>query len=240
MVENIQTPHVIASKNDISDTVLMPGDPLRAKFIADNYLSDVKCINSIRNMMAFSGKYNGKFVSIIPSGMGMPSMGIYSYELFNFFGVSNIVRIGSAGALSDKLQLMDLVIALGTCYNSNFAAQFGLNGVFSPICSYFLLKNALETAESLNLKVNIGNVLSSDVFYNDDNSSLIKWKNMGVMAVEMEAAALYMNAAKFNKNALCICTISDLIFADKACLPQERQNSFIDMIILALSLASKL
>ena len=239
-MSNIPTPHISSKISDIADTVLMPGDPLRAKFIADNYLLDYKCINNIRNMLGYTGKYKGKSISIIPSGMGMPSMGIYSFELFNFYNVSNIIRIGSAGALSDDLKIKDIVVALGACYDSNYSHQFNLNGTFAPVCSYYLLKKVTEIAKDIEIKINVGNILSSDVFYNENKLELSKWKDMGIMAVEMETAALYMNAAKAHKNALCICTISDNVFSSESCSAYERQTSFTSMMELALILASSL
>ena len=189
----LPTPHIEANLGEIEKTVIMPGDPLRAKFIADNFLENVKCFNTVRNILGFTGTYNGKAVSVMASGMGMPSMGIYSYELFNFYNVENIIRIGTAGALHDGIKLMDLVLASGACTDSNYAQQFGLNGSFAPIASFSLLQKAFQIASENKLNVKVGNVLSTDVFYHDNQQAMLSWKKMGVLAVEMEAAALYLS-----------------------------------------------
>ena len=234
----LPTPHIEANLGEIEKTVIMPGDPLRAKFIADNFLENVKCFNTVRNILGFTGTYNGKAVSVMASGMGMPSMGIYSYELFNFYNVENIIRIGTAGALHDDIKLMDLVLAAGACTDSNYAQQFSLNGSFAPIASFSLLQKAFQIASENKLNVKVGNVLSTDVFYHDNQQAMLLWKKMGVLAVEMEAAALYMNAARSHKNALCLLTISDLILKDNESLTaKERQESLGQMIKLSLELA---
>ena len=234
----LPTPHIEANLGEIEKTVIMPGDPLRAKFIADNFLENVKCFNTVRNILGFTGTYNGKAVSVMASGMGMPSMSIYSYELFNFYNVENIIRIGTAGALHDGIKLMDLVLASGACTDSNYAQQFGLNGSFAPIASFNLLQKAFQIASENKLNVKVGNVLSTDVFYHDNQQAMLSWKKMGVLAVEMEAAALYMNAARSHKNALCLLTISDHIFKDNESLTaKERQESLGQMIKLSLELA---
>ena len=234
----LPTPHIEANLGEIEKTVIMPGDPLRAKFIADNFLENVKCFNTVRNILGFTGTYNGKAVSVMASGMGMPSMGIYSYELFNFYNVENIIRIGTAGALHDGIKLMDLVLASGACTDSNYAQQFGLNGSFAPIASFNLLQKAFQIASENKLNVKVGNVLSTDVFYHANQQAMLSWKKMGVLAVEMEAAALYMNAARSRKNALCLLTISDLILKDNESLTaKERQESLVQMIKLSLELA---
>lgn len=234
----LPTPHIEAKLGEIEKTVIMPGDPLRAKFIADNFLENVKCFNTVRNILGFTGTYNGKAVSVMASGMGMPSMGIYSYELFNFYNVENIIRIGTAGALHDDIKLMDLVLAAGACTDSNYAQQFGLNGSFAPIASFSLLQKAFQIASENKLNIKVGNVLSTDVFYHDNQQAMLSWKKMGVLAVEMEAAALYMNAARSHKNALCLLTISDHIFKDNESLTsKERQESLGQMIKLSLELA---
>lgn len=234
----LPTPHIEANLGEIEKTVIMPGDPLRAKFIADNFLENVKCFNAVRNVLGFTGTYNGKAVSVMASGMGMPSMGIYSYEFFNFYNVENIIRIGTAGALHDDIKLMDLVLAAGACTDSNYAQQFGLNGSFAPIASFNLLQKAFQIASENKLNVKVGNVLSTDVFYHDNQQAMLSWKKMGVLAVEMEAAALYMNAARSHKNALCLLTISDLILKDNESLTaKERQESLVQMIKLSLELA---
>lgn len=233
------TPHINATPNDFAKTVLMPGDPLRAKFIAENFLENPRLVNSVRGINGYTGTYKGVPVSVMASGMGMPSMAIYSYELFNFFDVENIIRIGSAGSINNDIKLRDIVIGMGACTNSNYAAQYGLNGTFAPICSYNLLKTCTDTANELGFEVKVGNLYSSDTFY-DDSASTADWGKMGVMAVEMEAAALYMNAARAHKNALAICTISDHILTGEATTAEERQNTFTQMMELALETAIKL
>ena len=236
-MNNTPTPHNSAVKGEIAKTVLMPGDPLRAKFVAENFLTDVKQFNSVRNMFGYTGKYNGKEVSVMGSGMGMPSIGIYSYELFNFYDVENIIRIGTTGAIHDDLDLGDLVIAQGSCTDSNFAKHFNLPGTFAPIASFKLLRGAVGAAEKLGVKYMVGNVLSSDVFYNETFDSFIQWKKMGVLCAEMESAALYMNAAQAGKNALCVLTVSDCPMKGTATTAEERQTAFTNMMKVALSLA---
>ncbi|MEE1053841.1 MAG: purine-nucleoside phosphorylase [Acutalibacteraceae bacterium] len=239
-MKNYPTPHIDAAPEDFAKTVLMPGDPLRSKFIAENFLTNARLVNSVRGINGYTGEYNGVSVSVMASGMGMPSMGIYSYELYNFFGVENIIRIGSAGSINHNIKVRDIVLGMGVSTNSNYALQYGLQGTFAPICSYDLLKKCTETAEDLGLKVKVGNLLSSDTFYNDTPDASAKWGKMGVMAVEMESAALYMNAARADKNALTICTISDHILTGESTTAKERQNSFTDMMKLALETAVKL
>ncbi|QEY33786.1 purine-nucleoside phosphorylase [Caproiciproducens galactitolivorans] len=234
---NIPTPHNAAKEGEIAKTVLMPGDPLRAKFIADTFLTDVSCFNTVRNMLGFTGTYQGKRVSVMGGGMGMPSVGIYTYELFHFYDVDNIIRIGSAGGIADNVQVRDIVIGMGACTDSNYASQYCLPGTFAPIASYGLLSRAVKEAERLKYPVKVGNILSSDVFYGDDGDALAKWKKMGVLAVEMEAAALYMNAARAGKNALCMLTISDCPFTGESLSAEDRQTSFTQMMEIALSLA---
>jgi purine-nucleoside phosphorylase len=234
-MSNIPTPHITANKGDFAKTVLMPGDPLRAKFIAENYLDDAVLINAVRGINGYTGLYNGKRVSVMASGMGMPSMGIYSYELYNFYDVDNIIRIGSAGAISADLKLRDIVIALSASTNSNYAAQYRLPGSYAPTASFELAEKAINAAKEMGLSPVVGNILSSDTFY-DDANSLKDWQKMGVLAVEMEAAALYMNAARSGKHALAICTISDCPFTGEATSAEERQNSFTEMMNLALAL----
>lgn len=233
----MSTPHNTANKGDIAKTVLMPGDPLRAKFIAETYLENVKCFNQVRNMFGYTGTYKGKEISVMGGGMGMPSVGIYTYELFNFYDVDNIIRIGSAGALADELQLKDLVIAMAASTDSNYPAQYNLPGTIAPTASFGLFRKAVDVAESKGIKYMAGNVLSSDVFYNDDNTVNDKWKKMGVLCCEMEAAALYLNAARAGKNALCMLTISDKIGCEEKLSTEERQTSFHQMMEVALELA---
>ncbi len=233
---SIPTPHIAAKEGDFARTVLMPGDPLRAKFVADNYLEDAVLVNSVRGINGYTGKYKGKSVSVMASGMGMPSIGIYSYELFQFYNVDNIIRIGTAGSLQDDLKVREVAFAIGACTNSNYAAQFELPGTFAPIASYELLKKAIEVTERMGISYKTGNFLSTDTFY-DDSKGTMKWAGMGVLCVEMEAAALYMNAARAGKNALAICTISDSLVTGEATTAEERQNSFHNMMKIALEIA---
>jgi len=235
-MSKVPTAHNAATEGQIAKTVLMPGDPLRAKYIAENYLENVTCFNTVRNMLGFTGSYKGKPVSVMGHGMGIPSIGIYTYELFNFYDVDNIIRIGSAGALSDDLDLKDLVIAMGACTDSNYAKQYQLPGTYAPIASYPLMQKAIEEAQKRGIKIAVGNVLSSDMFYNANKSANDAWKSMGVLCIEMEAAALYMNAAKAGKNALCILSISDHIYKGTELSAQERQLGFKNMIEVALGI----
>lgn len=232
----MSTPHNEADKGEIAKTVLMPGDPLRAKYIADHYLEGARCFNTVRNMLGYTGTYHGKEVSVMGGGMGMPSVGIYSYELYHFYDVESIIRIGSAGALQDELNARDIVIGMGACTNSDYASQYRLPGTYAPIADYGLLKKAVDVAEEKGIPVKVGNILSSDIFYNDDDSVNEKWRRMGVLAVEMEAAALYMNAARAGKKALCILTISDHLFKEQSLDARERETSFTQMMEIALEL----
>ena len=240
------TPHINASPEDFAKTVLMPGDPLRAKFIAENFLENARLVNNVRGVQGYTGLYKGVPVSVMASGMGMPSIGIYSHELFSIFGVENIIRVGSAGALQKDIKVRDIVLGMGACTDSSYASTFRLGGTFAPIASYKLLKACAEQAERLNLRFHVGNLISSDVFYGDfegvsaEDTSSAKWGKMGVMAVEMEAAALYMNASRLGKNALAICTISDHVLTGEATDAEQRQSSFTEMMILALETAIRL
>ena len=234
---NTPTPHIEAREGDFAKTVLMPGDPLRAKFIAETYLENVKCVNQVRGMLAFTGTYKGKEISVMGSGMGMPSIGIYSYELFNFYGVDNIIRIGSAGAIQDDIKLMDVVIGMGASMVSDYVAQFGCPGHLAPLADYHLLSTAVESAKDLGTEVKVGNILSEDAFYNDRPNSKDAFKKMGVLAVEMESGALYLNAARAGKHALCILTISDHIYRPEELTSEERQLGFGKMIEIALETA---
>ena len=231
------TPHNGAVIGDIAKTVLMPGDPLRAKYIAETYLEDVTCFNTVRNMFGYTGTYKGKRVSVMGGGMGIPSIGIYSYELYNFYGVESIIRVGSAGGLSSGIKARDIVIAQGACTNSNYAEQYKLPGTFAPIADFGLVKKAVAAAETKSVKTVVGNVLSSDTFYSADSESNDKWRDMGVLCIEMEAAGLYMNAAKAGKKALAILTISDHIYTGECLSAEERQNTFNDMMEIALEIA---
>lgn len=244
-MKNYPTPHIKAVPGDFAKTVLMPGDPLRSEFIAKNFLTDAKLVNDVRGVHGYTGTYKGTPVSVMASGMGIPSIGIYSHELYNVFGVENIIRVGSAGAINTDVHVRDIVIAQGACTNSAFASQFRLNGTFAPISSYELLRCAADTAEEMKLNYHVGNILSSDTFYNDDEgipdsmTSTLPWAKMGVLAVEMEAAGLYMTAARYGKRALAICTVSDHIVTGEATTSDERQTSFTDMMTLALEVAVK-
>ena len=234
------TPHIKATPADFAKTVLMPGDPLRAKFVAENFLTDARLVNNVRGIQGYTGTYKGAPVSVMASGMGMPSIGIYSYELYNFFGVENIIRIGSAGGLADDIKLRDIIIGMGACTNSSYQAQYNLNGSFSPIASYDLLRRAVTECEAIGVRYKVGNLLSSDVFYHADPHFNEGWYRMGVLGVEMEAAALYMNAAAAGKKALAICTVSDHILRGEALDADERQNTFTDMMTVALNVAASL
>ncbi|MBP3468527.1 MAG: purine-nucleoside phosphorylase [Lachnospiraceae bacterium] len=231
------TPHINATPEDFAKTVLMPGDPLRSKFIAENFLTDAKLINNVRGIQGYTGTYQGKRISVMASGMGMPSIGIYSYELYNFFGVENIMRIGSAGSLNMDVKVRDIVMAMGASTNSNYARQFQIPGTYAPIASYRMLKQAIVEAEKIGASYHVGNVLSSDTFYDDQADANEYWKKMGILCIEMETAALYMNAARAGKNALGIFTISDHILTGEALSAEERQNSFTQMMEVALNTA---
>ena len=230
----IPTPHNTAKKGDIAKKVLMPGDPLRAKYIAETYLENPVCFNTVRNMFGYTGTYKGEQVSVMGGGMGMPSMAIYSYELFKFYDVADIIRIGSAGTISDKADLRDIVIAMGTCTDSDYAKQYRLPGTYAPIADFGLLLKAYKQAEDMKLKVQVGNVVSTDVFYNDNPDYNRAWANMNVLAVEMESAALYMNAARLSKRALAMFTVSDNLMNGQALSAKERQEGFDNMIELSL------
>jgi purine-nucleoside phosphorylase len=230
------TPHNNAKKGDIAKTVLMPGDPLRAKFIAETYLENPVCYNEVRGMLGFTGTYKGVSVSVQGSGMGMPSMGIYSHELYNEYDVENIIRIGTAGSIADKINLREVIIGVSASTNSNYAAQYRLPGTYAPTASWKLIAEAVKAAEAKGCIYHAGNILSSDTFY-DDANSLAEWNKMGVLAIEMESAALYMNAARAGKNALCILTVSDCPLKGLSTTAEERQTSFLDMMEIALETA---
>ena len=233
------TPHNSAKKGDFAKTVLMPGDPLRAKFIAETFLDEPRLVNNVRGVQGYTGAYKGVPVSVMASGMGMPSIGIYSYELFTQYDVESIIRVGSAGAIQKELRLGSIVAGMGACTNSNYAAQYGLGGTFAPIADFELLSAAVQSAKELGLTMPVGNLYSSDTFYDASGSSL-KWAELGVLAIEMEAAALYCNAAYTKKRALSICSISDNIVTGEELSPEERQTGFGNMIRLALETAVKM
>ena len=232
----MSTPHNNAKKGDIANTVLMPGDPLRAKFIAENYLESPVCYNEVRGMLGYTGTYKGVPVSVQGSGMGMPSIGIYSWELFNEYGVENIIRVGTAGAVADNVELRDVIISMSASTNSNYASQYRLPGTYAPTASWELLSAAVKAAEAKGSRFHVGNVISSDTFY-DDANSLADWLKMGVLGIEMETAALYMNAARAGKNALGIFTVSDCPLKGLSTSAEERQTSFRDMMEIALETA---
>ncbi len=233
---NTPTPHIGAQQGEIAEKVIMAGDPLRAKFMAERFLENPVQYNSIRGMLGYTGTYKGKRISVQGHGMGMPSIGIYSYELYNFYGVKSIIRTGSAGAYHPDLQLGDVMIAIGACTDSNYAAQYNLPGTFSPTADFDLARAAVEKAEQMGIRYRVGNILSSDVFYGDDAERWMQWQKMGVMGVEMEAAALYMNASRSGNKALCICTVSDSLVSGEACSAEQRQTSFTNMMEIAFDI----
>lgn len=235
MENKTPTPHIEAKFGEIAETVIMAGDPLRAKLMAERFLENPVQYNNVRGMLGFTGTYKGKRVSVQGHGMGIPSIGIYTYELYNFYGVKTIIRVGSAGAMHPDLHIGDLVIAMGACTNSNYAAQYRLPGTFAPIADFDLTRKAVEAAEEFGFRYKVGNVYSSDIFY-DEYSSLADWQKMGVLAVEMEAPALYMNAARSGNRALCICTISDSLVTGEATTAEQRQTGFTNMMEVAFSL----
>ncbi len=235
----MSTPHNSANPGDFAKTVLMPGDPLRAKFIADTFLEDARLVNNVRGIHGYTGTYRGAPVSVMASGMGMPSIGIYSYELFSQYDVENIIRIGSAGAISPKLKVRDVVAAQGACTNSNFFHQYGLPGLIAPIADFTLLETAVGVARELGVEMPVGNLLSSDTFYDASNTTL-KWGEMGVLAVEMEAAALYWTAMKLGRRALAICSISDHLVTGEDLPADQRQTTFTTMMRIALETAVKM
>lgn len=230
------TAHNSAVPGDFAKTVLMPGDPLRAKFIAETFLTDARLVNNVRGIQGYTGTYKGKRVSVMASGMGMPSIGIYSYELFNYYGVENIIRIGSAGMISQSLKVRDIVAGMSAYTNSSFPKQFGFEGNYAPCCSYELLEKAVAAGRSRGVELRVGAIYSSDCFY-DESAPLGKLQNLGVLAVEMEAAALYLNAARAGKKALALCTISDNPFTGEGLTAAERQNTFTQMMEIALEIA---
>ena len=235
MENKTPTPHIEAKFGEIAETVIMAGDPLRAKLMAERFLENPVQYNNVRGMLGFTGTYKGKRVSVQGHGMGIPSIGIYTYELYNFYGVKTIIRVGSAGAMHPDLHIGDLVIAMGACTNSNYAAQYRLPGTFAPIADFDLTRRAVESAEKFGFRYKVGNVYSSDIFY-DEYSGLADWQKMGVLAVEMEAPALYMNAARSGNRALCICTISDSLVTGEATTAEQRQTGFTNMMEVAFSL----
>lgn len=233
--ENCPTPHIGAQYGEIAKTVIMAGDPLRAKLMAERYLENPKLVNNVRGMLGFTGMYKGKEISVMGHGMGIPSIAIYTYELFNFYDVDTIIRVGSCGSRQMYVNLGDLVIAQGACTDSNYAAQYNLSGTYAPIADFDLCRRAVDACEQFGYTYHVGNVFSADIFYCEDERKN-NWTKMGVLADEMEAPALYMNAARARKHALCICTVSDHILTGEATTAEERQNTFTKMMDVAFAL----
>lgn len=231
------TPHIAATPEDFGKTVLMPGDPMRSEFIAKNFLENARMVNNVRGVAGYTGEYKGKKVSVMASGMGVPSMGIYSHELFNYFDVESIIRVGTAGAIQEKLHVRDVILAMGASTTSSFVSQFDLPGTFCATADFGLLKKAEEISQKIGMNTHVGTVLTADTFYDDDPEIYKKWKKMGVLAIEMETAALYTNAARFGKKALTVCTVSDHIVNKEYLSAEERRSSFTDMIEIALETA---
>lgn len=231
----VPTPHIGARHGEIAPTVIMAGDPLRAQFMAENFLENPVQFNNVRGMLGFTGTYNGKRVSVMGHGMGIPSIGIYTYELFNFYGVKTIIRVGSAGAYSKDLHIGDLILAQGACTDSNYGRQYNLAGTFAPIGDFDLIRRAADECEKRGIRYKVGNVLSTDIFYSD-TPTVDGWLKMGVLGVEMEASALYMNAARSGNRALVICTVSDHVITGEETTSEERRTAFTDMMEVALSL----
>lgn len=233
----IPTPHIEAKEGEFAKTVLMPGDPLRAQFIAENFLENAVLVNDVRGIKGYTGYYKGKRVSVMASGMGQPSIGIYSYELFNFYGVESIIRVGTCGGYDKDLHVRDLIVAMAACTDGKYVEQYGLNGTFSPIADYSLLEKAVALCRERGGRFKVGNILSSDIFYAENDRSA-DWAKMGVLGVEMESAALYCNALRAGKKALCICTVSDsYVHKEEKTTAKEREKTLIDMIEIALEIA---
>ncbi len=240
MENKFHTPHINACPEDFAKTVLMPGDPLRSKFIAENFFENARLVNNVRGVQGYTGTYKGERVSVMASGMGMPSIAIYSYELFSFFGVENIIRVGSVGGMAENVKIRDIIFGMGASTTTSFAVQYGLEGVFAPLADYKLLSTAIAEADRIGASYHVGNLLSSDIFYNANPDANTKWTKMGVLGVEMEAAALYMNAAHLGKRALAICTVSDHLATGESLDAEARQNSFTEMMEIALNTAIKM
>lgn len=237
MITTKETPHIKPNGVEIAETILLPGDPLRAKFIAETFLEDYKCFNEVRGMLGYTGTYKGKKISVMGTGMGPASMGIYSWELINVFGVKNLIRIGTCGAMQENIDLYDVILGMGAATDSNYGHQFNLPGQYPLTASYELLEKAKKTADSKGQKVHIGNILSSEIFYHADPTANKKWRDVGILAVEMESVALYWNAIKAGVNALCILTVSDHLITGAQTTPEERQTAFTNMMEIALDLA---
>ena len=233
---SVPTPHITAKEGDFARTVLMPGDPLRSRFIAETYLDNPVLVNNTRGVQGYTGTYKGKRVSVMASGMGIPSIGIYSYELFSFYCVENIIRVATAGGIADTVHIRDVVFGMSAYTNSNFGRQYGFDGNVAPCCSFKLLDAAVRAARGMGIEPNVGAIYSSDIFYDESGSAKVM-KKLGVLATEMEAAGLYLNAARLGKNALAICTISDHLFTGESLSAEERQTTFTQMMEIALEIA---
>ena len=231
-----RTPHIDPKGEQIAETILLPGDPLRAKFIAETYLENRRCFNEVRGMYGFTGTHRGRKVSVMGTGMGIPSISLYSYELIHFFDVKNLIRVGSCGSIQEDVDLYDVVIAQGASTDSNYVSQFDVPGTYAPLSSYRLLEQAKRIADEHGQRNHVGNVLSSDIFYNADPDALGRWAKMGILAVEMESAGLFANAAAAGVDALGIFTVSDNILAGTHTTPEERETAFTKMIEIALEL----
>lgn len=232
----MSTPHNAAESGDIAKTVLMPGDPLRAKFIAERYLDDARCFSDVRNMLGFTGTYHGVPISVMGSGMGIPSISIYAYELYNFYGVDTIMRIGTAGGIAPEVKLRDIVLGQAACTDSSIVQRYGIRGTFAPIADFGLLRHAARVADGMDVRYHVGNLLSTDAFYNGPGHN-DSWAKMGVLAVEMEAAGLYLVAAQAHKRALGIMTVSDLVRTGEGISARERETSCMQMAEVALAVA---
>lgn len=237
MITTKETPHIKPNGVEIAETILLPGDPLRAKFIAETFLEDYKCFNEVRGMLGYTGTYKGKKISVMGTGMGPASMGIYSWELINVFGVKNLIRIGTCGAMQENIELYDVILGMGAATDSNYGHQFNLPGQFSLTASFDLLEKAKKIADDKGQKVHVGNILSSEIFYNADPTSNKKWRDVGILGVEMESVALYWNAVQAGVNALCILTVSDHLITGAKTTPEERQTAFTKMMEIALEMA---
>lgn len=237
MITTKETPHIKPNGVEIAETILLPGDPLRAKFIAETFLEDYKCFNEVRGMLGYTGTYKGKKISVMGTGMGPASMGIYSWELINVFGVKNLIRIGTCGAMQENIELYDVILGMGAATDSNYGHQFNLPGQFSLTASFDLLEKAKKIADDKGQKVHVGNILSSEIFYNADPTSNKKWQDVGILGVEMESVALYWNAVQAGVNALCILTVSDHLITGAKTTPEERQTAFTKMMEIALEMA---
>lgn len=237
MITTKETPHIKPNGVEIAETILLPGDPLRAKFIAETFLEDYQCFNEVRGMLGYTGTFKGKKISVMGTGMGPASMGIYSWELINVFGVKNLIRIGTCGAMQEDIELYDVIFGMGTATDSNYGHQFKLPGQFPLTASFDLLQKAKKIADEKGQKVHIGNILSSEIFYSADPNAMDNWRKMGILSVEMESVALYWNAIQARVNALCILTVSDHLITGEQTTTEERQKAFTKMMEIALELA---